>query len=256
MNFSFLIKAISAAAALMLACALVQGQSLPDLIRKGDGFDRNLQAAEALEFYLEAEKLQPNDALLLVCIARQYRHLMADAAAREDKLRLGGIALAYSQRAATLAPNDSDAQLAPAITYGKMLSIQGKREQVEMTGRIKVAADKAIKLDSRNDLAWHVLGRWHQVLAGVGVVKRTLAPIIYGKLPSTTNEEAVKCFQRAIEINPHRLMHRIELGRTYAQMGQNAEARTLIEQGLAMPNVDKDDAVVKQRGRETLAKLR
>jgi hypothetical protein len=30
----------------------------------------------------------------------------------------------------------------------------------------------------------------------------------------------VLCFQKAIEINPNRLMHYIELGQTYAQMGK------------------------------------
>jgi tetratricopeptide (TPR) repeat protein len=62
--------------------------------------------------------------------------------------------------------------------------------------------------------------------------KRGLASLIYGKLPQTTVEEAVKCFENAIEINPNRLMHYIELGRLYAQMGRTGEARWFIEKGL------------------------
>ena len=180
---------------------------------------------------------------------------MSDAATREEKLRLAGIALSYGQRAAALAPNDSEAQLSPAITYGKMLPFQGSKEQVQASPRIKEAADKALKLDPDNDLAWHVLGRWHQILAGVGGIKRTLGGLIYGKLPATTNQQAVKCFDKAIELNPHRLRHYIELGRTYAQMGQSADARRFIAMGLAMPNTEKDDPELKAKGRETLAKL-
>ena len=63
----------------------------------------SLRASEALDFYLAAEKLEPKNASLLVRIARQYRHLMADATTREEKLRLGGIGLDYAQRAAALA---------------------------------------------------------------------------------------------------------------------------------------------------------
>jgi tetratricopeptide (TPR) repeat protein len=126
---------------------------------------------------------------------------------------------------------------------------------VDASLRIKGAVDKAIKLDPRSDAAWHVLGRWHQGIADVGVLKRTLGQFLYGKLPTSTNAEAVKCFEKAIEINPLRLRHYIELGRTYAHMGQYTDARRLITKGLGMPNAEKDDPEMKMRGHETLAML-
>jgi tetratricopeptide (TPR) repeat protein len=249
-------NAFSATAAFLVICATVRAESPNDLITKGDAFDIRFQAAEALQFYLPAEKLQPTNVRVLVRIARQYRHLMTDATTRDEKLRLGGIALDYAQRAAALAPNDSEAQLSIAISYGKMLPLMGTKDQIEASRQIKRTVDKAIKLDPRNDLAWHVLGRWHRVLSDVNTLKRALGSLIYGKLPQTTTEEAVKCFEKAIEINPNRLMHYVELGRAYAQMGRTADARRFIEKGLAMPNVEKDDPETKRRGQETLAKLR
>ena len=112
-----------------------------------------------------------------------------------------------------------------------------------------------IKLDPHNDLAWNVLGRWNKVLADVNGLKRAVGSLLYGELPTGSNAEAVLCFQKAIEINPNRLMHYIELGQTYAQMGQAADARRFIAKGLAMPDVEKDDPEIKRRGLETLAKL-
>jgi tetratricopeptide (TPR) repeat protein len=168
---------------------------------------------------------------------------------------LGRIALAYSRRAAALAPEDAEAQLSVGISYGKMLPYLDTKEQIEASRQIKSSVDKAIALDPRNDLAWHVLGRWHRTLADVNTVKRRLASLIYGKLPETTTEEAVKCFEKAIEINPDRLIHYVELGRAYAQMGKNAEARRYIQKGLTMPSLEKDDPETKRRGQETLAKL-
>ncbi len=255
MNARFFYKTLSVMAALFLTCAMLRAESASDLIRKGDVFDQKFQATEALQFYLPAEKLEPKDVRILVRIARQYRHLMTDAATKEEKLRLGGLALEYSQRAAALAPNDSEAQIAIGITYGKMLAFASNKEKSEATPRIKASADLAIALDPRNDTAWHVLGRWHRVLADVGTVKRALAQVIYGKLPTTTNEAAVVCFEKAIAINPNRLMHYIELGLTYAQMGRKEDARRFLTKGIAMPDVEKDDPAIKQRGREALEKL-
>jgi tetratricopeptide (TPR) repeat protein len=180
---------------------------------------------------------------------------MADAPDTDDKLRLAHAALDYSNRAAALAPNDSDAQLSVAITLGKMLPLESSKEQVENSRKIKVAVDKALKLDPQNDLAWFVLGRWHQGYAELSAIRRKLGELLYGKLPDSTDADAAACFEKAIAANPARLIHYIELGRTYARMGRTAEARRLIEKGLSMPNVGKDDPDVKERGRETLAGL-
>ena len=88
MNIRFFLKALSAIALMLVVCASVCADSPNDLITKGDAFDVKLQASEALQYYLPAEKLQPDNVRVLVRIARQYRHLMADAAARDEKLRL------------------------------------------------------------------------------------------------------------------------------------------------------------------------
>ncbi len=241
--------------ALVLTVTPSFGQSATELMEKGDVFDVSFRPAEALKSYLPAEKLEPNNVALLLRIARQYRHLLSDAKTGAEKLKLGGMAMNYGQKAAALAPNDSEAQLSPAITYGKMLPYQGKKEQVEATPRIKAAADRALKLDPKNDSAWHVLGRWHQGLANVSGLKRTFGEMLYGKLPAGTNAQSIACFEKAIAINPNRLRHYIEQGRTWAQMGDNGKARRFIEKGMAMPNTEKDDAEMKARGREALAKL-
>ena len=255
MNLYFSCKVLFATTALMLTCSTIRAGPADELIKKGDDFDLKLQASEALDFYLAAEKLEPKSASLLLRIARQYRHLMVDATTREQKLRLGGVGLDYALRASALAPNDSEAQLSPAISYGKMVPLQGIKEQTESARRIKDAVDKAIKLDPHNDLAWDVLGRWNKVLADVNGLKRAVGSLLFGEMPTGSNAEAVLCFQKAIEINPNRLMHYIELGQTYAQMGNIADARRLIAKGLAMPDREKDDPEIKRRGRETLANL-
>ena len=230
--------------------------SAADLMRKGDVYYDKLQPGEALKFYLPAEKLDPHNVRLLVRIARQYRHLMSETKNSEEKVRLGNTAVTYAQRAVQLAPNDPEAQLAVAISFGKVLPFQSTKEQVANSRVIKAAADKVIALDPGNDFGWQVLGRWYFNIADVSTAKRALAQVIYGKLPPAKYEDAERCFLKAIGLNPNRLMHYIELGRTYAAMGKADEARKFITKGLAMPNTEKDDPETKERGREILEKLR
>src|SRR3954463_16114543 len=241
--------------ALVSATIGFAADSADDLIGKGKVFDRKFQANDALMLYLSAEKVEPKKPDMLVRIARQYRYLMTDASDTQEKLRLGHIALDYSERAAACGPKDCDAQLAPAITLGKMLPYLPQKEQVAASPKIKEAVDKALAIDARNDNAWHILGRWNRVLADISGPKRFMAGLIYGQLPKGSYEEAETAMKKAIALNPHRLMHYIELGRIYAQMGRKDEARELINKGLAMPDAEKDDPETKERGRETLAKL-
>ena len=134
--------------------------------------------------------------------------------------------------------------------------LQSNREKFEAARIIKAAADKAVRLDPNSDLGWHVLGRWHMAIANVNAFERAMAQVAYGKLPESTYENAARCFQKAIELNPNRLMHYIELGRVYARMGRTADARIFITKGLAMRETEKDDAETKRQGQEVLATLR
>ncbi len=231
------------------------GESVASLIAKGDPLDQQLQANEALKYYLPALKLEPNNVDLLDRIARQYRHLLSDAPEAKDKLRLGNLSLEYAKKAAALAPDSSAAQLSPAISYGKMLPFMTAGERIKASPLIKVACDRALQLDPRNDNAWHILGRWNRVIADITGVKRLLAGMVYGKLPEASNERAEECLKNAIAINPNRLIHYIELGQIYVQMGRKEEARKYIEKGLSMPNREKDDPEMKAVGRELLANL-
>jgi tetratricopeptide (TPR) repeat protein len=226
-----------------------------DLIRQGDECDRKFQAAKALEYYLPAEKATPDDADLLVKIARQYVYRMDDLKSADDQLQSCRTGLSYAERAVKLAPTNADTHLAVAICLGKLTGLVGNKEAVAGSRKIKEAAETAVRLNPNNDYAWHMLGRWHQGVAGIGGVTRTLAKVIYGEIPDASFEEAAKCFEKARVLNRNRLIHVVELGRTYALMGRKDEARSLITQGLAMKNTEKDDPGTKARGRATLAEL-
>jgi tetratricopeptide (TPR) repeat protein len=255
MNRVLPVKTLLPLLCLLLPCMVCRGGEATELIIQGDLHDQKFQPSVALKFYLPAEKLEPTNVDLQLRIARQYRHLMADETKQQEKVRLAGIGKGYAERAAALAPNDAEAHLSIAISLVKMLPLLGTKEKLEVSKRVKTEVDKALALDPTKDLAWYILGCWYQRIAGIGTFQRTMAKLTYGGLPAATNEDAVKCLRRAVELNPGRLIHYVELGRTYAQMGKTYEARKFIEKGLAMPNVGKDDSEIKQRGRETLAKL-
>lgn len=230
-------------------------QDVQTLIARGDTHDAAYRTREALDCYLPALAARPNDAGLLVKIARQHAHRMNDLSSSTEKLSVGRTALEFAERAVQAEPRRAEAHLAVAICLGKLTPLLGTREKIEASKRLKSAAETAVKLDPRSDYAWHLLGRWHQALAGMSGLVKGIVRVVYGGLPPASNEEAVRCLEQAMALGPDRLIHPIELGRTYAQMGRREEARTMLKRRLAMPPREKDDPETLARGRAALAAL-
>jgi tetratricopeptide (TPR) repeat protein len=157
--------------------------------------------------YLPALALRPNDAGLLVKIARQHAHRMNDLTDPVAKLAAGREALAHAERAVQAEPGRGEAHLAVAICLGKLTPLLGTREKIEASRRLREAAETAVKLDPRSDYAWHLLGRWHQALAGMSGLVKGIVRVVYGGLPPASNEESVRCLEKAMALGPDRLLH-------------------------------------------------
>ena len=147
------------------------------------------------------------------------------------------------------------AQLGLAICYGRVAPFLDNKTKIAYSKLVKEHAEKAVKLDPSLDYGYHVLGAWNYELAGLNPILRAIAKLIYGEVPAASYEDAVKNFKKAIELAPQRVAHHIELGRTYAALGQTELARAELNKGLALPSREKDDPGTKERGRDALKKL-
>lgn len=241
-------------AILLLSVSLGFSQSAAEWKKKGDSLEASGKTKDALAAYLQAEKKTPNDAAILVKIAKQYGDLMPSlgkAAAKDAAVS----SLAYSRRAVKAAPKSSDPHLAVALSLGKLTPYMGNKEKLQASREMKTEAETALRLNPRSDHAHHMLGRWHQEMASIGGGTRLLAKVVYGGVPKGSYQEALDHFAKARAINGKRLIHQLEYGRTLAMMGRDAEARKEIDKGLAMRNSEADDAESKARARATLSKL-
>ncbi|MEQ1860981.1 MAG: tetratricopeptide repeat protein [Chthoniobacteraceae bacterium] len=236
--------------------ALALAQDAAALIQKGDALDAQLKTREALAVYLEAEKLQPADAALLHRIAKQYGESQNDVATKAEKKAFGEKALDYAKRAVAADPKNAKAQLALAISYGRLAAFLDNKTKIAYSRLVKEHVDRSIALDPKDDLAWHVRGAWEFELANLNAVLRAIAGLIYGSVPRASNEEAVRCFEKAIELNPRRVGNHVELGRALAELGQKDEARAALQKGLSLPDRQRDDPETKGRARAALAKLK
>jgi hypothetical protein len=86
MKAAYSARTLAGLATFFFASVSLRAQTADELIKKGDVHYERLEAKKALQYYLPAEKLNPDNASLLVRISREYRHLMSDAGQKDDKL--------------------------------------------------------------------------------------------------------------------------------------------------------------------------
>lgn len=225
------------------------------LARAGEA-EARFDAAGALELYLEADRLQPDNPVTLQKIAQQLSDLSLDVATAEQKRTQAERALDYAKRAVALAPDNAVNVLSLAVCYGKMAVYSDTRGKITYSRLVKQEAERAVALDPGYDWAHHLLGRWHYEVAGLGGATRFFVKVIYGGLPEASTAEAIRYLERAVELAPTRVPHRLELGFAYLAAGREEEARASFKRGLELPSVERYDEEAKARARAALAELK
>jgi len=238
-----------------LALSGADATSTDELVKKGLEAESRMDPKAALELFERANALRPNDPFILQRISRQFSDSTVLTASPEEKRRLAEKALAYSQIAYEQAPKDPVNVLSLAICYGKLGLYGGADEKVKNARMIKKYAEEALALDPNYDWAHHVLGRWHHEVAELGGTKRFLVKLFYGGLPTASFADSIKHLQRAVELAPDTVGHRIELGFAYRAAGRLEEARAELERGLNLPAREIHDEPAKRRAREALAAM-
>jgi tetratricopeptide (TPR) repeat protein len=224
------------------------------LLEKGDAEVNKHQLLAALADFEQADKLDPNDAEILLRLSEQCGDLIEETKNAADAQRFAQRSLDYAKRSVDLAPNNAQAHLALAIAYGRMTDYTSNKTKLEYSRYIKAEAERAIALDPREDYAYHVLGRWNYGIADLNPMLRMMAKVIYGGMPDASYEEAARDLKKAAEIAPQRIIHHNELARVYVALGKRDLAKKEWETVLKLKPDDAEDEKAQREARAELSK--
>jgi tetratricopeptide (TPR) repeat protein len=143
-----------------------------------------------------------------------------------------------------------------AVAVGKLALYEGGKRKVSLASEVKKEAERAVKLDDKEDLAYHVLGVWNREMIELNWVLRKFAELLYGKFPSASLDDAIHDLERASQIAPHIVPHRVELGITLASARRWQEANDNLETALAMPKAWVTDDYYWNLARQNLVRVK
>jgi tetratricopeptide (TPR) repeat protein len=202
-----------------------QGQDVSTLIRKADQLDAEEQADAAINVLKQAEKINPNNPDVLIKLSQDYSDKIDAVRDRSEKLHFANLCLEYAKKAVREAPDNSDAHVCLSVAYGKMTDFTDNKTKMQYSKVVKSEAERAVELNSKNDLALFILARWNFDMATLNPLLKGIAQALYGQLPPASKEKAIEYFQRAIAAAPQRLMYRGAYAEALESMGRTQEAK-------------------------------
>ncbi|HWP38899.1 MAG TPA: hypothetical protein VNL18_15240 [Gemmatimonadales bacterium] len=243
-------------------CARATAAQTPvELIATGDSLAAVFDVRAALARYEAAAAADSTSVLALwkaagaaIDVARQ----LTDDAHRATRDSLYLVARRYAERAVAADSLDADAHFMLAQAVGRLSRTKRGKERVRYGRLIYTEAARALALNPDHDGAHHVLGAWHAEVKRLSGFTRTLAKIFLGGgfLGRADWDSAMVHLERAVELRPGFIFHRLELARIYLDRDRIEDATEQLERILTLPDTDVMDAVNKDEARHLLGVAR
>lgn len=253
----FLRKSILTLTAFIILPFCLWGQKLPTIEQKADSLYDNYQDKQALELYSTILDENPNNYFALWRTSFLYSRVGNRLGDEDKKKEYFKKAIAHAEQSLEVDSTDTQSNFVMSVAMGRKAIISGARERVASSREIKKYADRAIKYDSTNAGAWHVLGRWNFKVANLSWIERTAANTLFGGIPgNASNQKAAEFIEKAILINDAYVLYYYDLAKVYDEQGRDQQAISTCQQALELPNLTPDDNSIKEDCRELIENLR
>jgi len=225
-------------------------------VRDGDAALERFDLDAALAAYQAAHAADPNDYEAAWKLARAYSDKGTLTRNRAAEVQLFTQAETAARAAVRLKENDAAGHTYLAIAVGKRALFEGGKRQVELSKEVKEEAARAVQLNPREDLAYHVLGVWNREMVQLNWMLKKFAELLYGKFPAASLENAVTYLERAAELAPDRVAHHVELGNSYVAARKWQKADAAFARAISMPKSWVSDDYYKDQAKEKLTRVK
>ncbi|RYD72962.1 MAG: hypothetical protein EOP53_20980 [Sphingobacteriales bacterium] len=222
-------------------------QDVTALVKEADRLEVLPNEAAALAKFQEAQKVAPaNIYVLYKCSELCSRIGSRETSNPQKRDEWFKLAHGYAALALKADPLSDQANVCMAMILGKSTLTKSGKEKLKNARAIKKHLDVALKTNSNNYLAWHILGRWNYELSNVTAIEKAGAKLFYGGVPEGTLKNAIAYFEKARAFQPYFILNCLSLAHAYHKDGQTAKAIGLLKALQAFPVKTEDDTRHKQ----------
>ena len=182
-----------------------------------------------------------------------------DSAKGHERDSLYSLAERYAARAVVANPQGADGHFARAAAIGRASLGLGTEARIRQAGIIRQEALRTIQLNPKHDGAYHILGRWNAEIMRLSGLSRFFARNFLGAgvFKQASWKNAISNMEKAVQLDPGRIYHHLELAQIYADRKRTADAESQLHAVESLPIREVMDSVYKSQGaalRRRLAK--
>lgn len=154
----------------------------------------------------------------------------------------------YASRAVASDPAGADGHFALAASVGRVSLTLGQRERIRRAAIIRSEALRTIALNPRHDGAYHILGRWNAEIMRISGLGRFFAKNFLGAgiFKQASWAKAIYNMEKAVQLDPGRIYHHLELAEIYADRKRLADVDTQLQLVDSLPEREVMDSVYKR----------
>lgn len=233
------------------------GGAVSELVASGDELvSKEFSNQKALQKYLEALVIEPNNVEILWRIGRAYVDIGEHLPTRTDEekhlqLQTYERSAEFAERAVRANGQSSMAYTRRAIANGRVALFRGVWESLDLVKKVKADLEKALELNPANDVAHYVLGRTHAKVSERPRLFRWPLGLSWANL-----DDAIRHYELAIKIKPGFIMYHLDLARVYIENDSVEKARTHLTLISTLPTQDEDDDQFRKEAKELIEKIR
>jgi tetratricopeptide (TPR) repeat protein len=180
-----------------------------------------------------------------------------DSVKGNEQDSLYSLAERYAGRAVAANPNGADGHFALAASIGRASLDLGTEARIRQAKVIRAEALRTIELNPKHDGAYHILGRWNAEIMRLSGLSRFFARNFLGAgiFKQASWKNAIANMQKAVELDPGRIYHHLELARIYADRKRPADAEVQLQAVQSLPVREAMDSIYKQQGAQLHRRL-
>ena len=250
-------RLISLLLLLLANATTTTAQSAAEHIAMGDRDYLAMNAESALNHFEQAAKIEPSSYEAFWKASRSAIDIGSYHNDQARRVALFAAGEQYARRALALNPGDAAGHFSMARALGKTALAQSARGRIRYATEIRARALECLRIDPKHPGCLHVMGMWNAEVMRLNSLTRMVAKNILGGrvFGSASWKEAVRYMEASVAVEPERIVHRIDLGEVYLDVGEKAKARTEFETVLRLPSTDVNDGVYKSQAKAALARI-
>lgn len=228
-------------------------------IARGDSLYDALAPREALQEYRAAVLLASDSYEAQWKFAKAQTEvaklLNDDPEAGRERDSLYAVAREHAEAAIRIDSLGAEGHFQRALALGFLSRTKGGKERLRYAREIYQEGARTLELDPRHDGAHHVLGAWHAEVKRLSGLTKFFAKTFLGGgfLGKASWDSAVAHLERAVELRPEHIYHRLDLAEVYVDLHRWQDAAQQLETIDTLPPVT--DALDPKYKREAAALL-